>query len=210
MPTSDADLPRPLDANTALAVDAVHHLYDPPLWLVTSAASSTPGSVRAGCIATCVARASIVRDRPRMAAGIARQHHTWRMIEASGCFAVYLLPENALELVWRFGLATGKAADKYAGLPDHRTPLGNPWVDGASAWMDCRVEAAQNAGDRSFYIAAVTGGGVLMDGAKTLTAGGLMHSAPADKRSELDRLYARDGGIDAGAIDAWRAQQRAE
>jgi hypothetical protein len=35
-----------------------------------------------------------------------------------------------------------------------------------------------------------------------------MDLAPPDKRAELDRLYARDGGIDAAAIDAWRAAAR--
>ncbi|WP_295884970.1 flavin reductase family protein [uncultured Thiohalocapsa sp.] len=196
--------PQPLDKTAAAAVNAVYHLYDPPLWLVTAAESPEPGSTRGGCIATFVARASIVRDRPRMVAGIARQHHTWRMIEASRCFAVYLLPETALELVWRFGLATGKDADKYADLPDTRTPLGNPRVRGPMAWLDCRVENAMSSGDRSIYLAEVTGGGVLDDSMQPLSAGRLMDLAPADKRAELDRLYARDGGIDAAAIDAWR------
>jgi flavin reductase (DIM6/NTAB) family NADH-FMN oxidoreductase RutF len=144
-----------------------------------------------------------------MVAGIARQHHTWRMIEASRRFAVYLLPESALDLVWRFGLATGKDQDKYADLTDARTPLGNPRVDGPIAWLDCRVEHSMSTGDRSVYVAAVTGGGVLDDSAPPLTAGRLMDLAPDDKRAELDRLYARDGGIDAAAIDAWRAELQA-
>lgn len=197
--------PQPLDKAAADAVNAVHHLYDPPLWLVTAAESPQPGSTRGGCIATFIARASIVRERPRMLAGIARQHHTWRLIEASGRFAVYLLPEQALGLVWRFGLASGKDVDKYADLPDTRTPLGNPSVDGPIAWLDCQVEQAMSTGDRSVYVAAVTGGAALAESAQPLTAGRLMALAPADKRAELDRLYARDGGIDAAAIDAWRA-----
>jgi flavin reductase (DIM6/NTAB) family NADH-FMN oxidoreductase RutF len=204
MPHTSTEPHQPLDAATADAVNAAYHLYDPPLWLVTAAESPQAGSTRGGCIATFVARASIVRDRPRMVAGIARQHHTWRMIEASHRFAVFLLPESALELAWRFGLATGKDADKYADLPDTRTPLGSPHVEGPIAWLDCRVETSMNTGDRSVYLAEVTGGDVLDPGTKPLTAGRLMDLAPADKRAELDRLYARDGRIDAGAIDAWR------
>jgi flavin reductase (DIM6/NTAB) family NADH-FMN oxidoreductase RutF len=209
MPSTDSHgtTPQPLDQPTADAVNAVYHLYDPPLWLVTAAETATPGSRRGGCIATFVARASIVRDRPRMVAGIARQHHTWRMIEASRRFAVYLLPESALDLVWRFGLATGRDVDKYADLADERTPLGSPRVDGPIAWLDCRVESSMTTGDRSVYVAEITGGGVLDANATPLTAGRLMQLAPADKRAELDRLYARDGGIDAAAIDAWRAEQ---
>lgn len=195
---------QPLDPATADAVDSVYHLCDPQLWLVTAAESPEPGSPRGGCIATHVDRASIVRDLPRLVAGIARQHHTWRMIEASGCFAVALLPESSLDLVWRFGLASGKDADKYAGLPDARTPLGSPRLDGTLAWLDCRVERSMNTGDRTLYLAEIAGGGVLDNSVKPLTAGRLMELAPADKRAELDRLYARDGGIDAAAIQAWR------
>jgi flavin reductase (DIM6/NTAB) family NADH-FMN oxidoreductase RutF len=206
-PAPKAASAQPLDADTAAAVRAVYHLYDPPLWLVTAAETAAPGSRRGGCIATFVARAAIVGDRPRMVTGIARQHHTWRMIEASDRFAVALLPESALGLVWRFGLATGKDTDKYAGLPDLRTPLGNPRVEGLLAWLDCRVENRMDTGDRTVYLAEVTGGGVLADG-NPLTAGRLMDLAPPDKRAELDRLYARDGGIDAAAIDAWRAAVR--
>ncbi len=197
-----------LDLATADAVDAVYRLYDPPLWLVTAAETPTAGSQRGGCIAILVARASIVHQMPRMVVGIARQHHTWRMIEASRRFAVYLLPESAVELVWRFGLATGTEIDKYADLPELRTPLGNPRVQGPIAWLDCEVENSMSTGDRSLYIAAVTGGGAQHDGASPLTAGRLMALAPADKRAELDRLYARDGDIDAAAIDAWRREHR--
>ena len=196
---------QPLDADTAAAVRSVFHRYDPPLWLVTAAASADPGSRRGGCIATCVTRASIVGDRPRVVAGIARQHHTWRLIEQSGCFAVALLPESALELVWRFSLASGKDKDKFADLPDLRTPLGNPRVAGVLAWLDCRVENRMSTGDRTVYVAEVTGGGNETDD-PPLTAGRLMDLAPDDKRAELDRLYARDGRIDAAAIDAWRGR----
>jgi flavin reductase (DIM6/NTAB) family NADH-FMN oxidoreductase RutF len=145
---------------------------------------------------------------PRMVAGIARQHHTWRMIEASKRFAVHLLSESELDLVWRFGLQTGREIDKYAELPDQRTPAGSPLIERAIAWLDCEVETRIDTGDRSVYIAAVTAGGVLKgDAGPPLTAGRLMQLAPADKRAELDRLYARDGAIDAEAIRAWRGQR---
>jgi flavin reductase (DIM6/NTAB) family NADH-FMN oxidoreductase RutF len=207
-PDPNAIPTQPLDADTAKAVAAVYDLYDPPLWLVTAAESAAPGSRRGGCIATFVARASIVRELPRMVAGIARQHHTWRMIEASGRFAVHLLPADGLDLVWRFALASGRDTDKFAGLADVRTPLGSPLIDSALSWLDCRVETSTSTGDRSIYLAAVTGGGVLdATAGPPLTAGRLMELAPADQRAGLDRLYARDGRIDADAITAWRQRR---
>jgi flavin reductase (DIM6/NTAB) family NADH-FMN oxidoreductase RutF len=203
------DPPSPLSPDTAAAVAAVYDLYDPPLWLVTAAEGPEPGSRRGGCIATFVARASIIRDMPRMVAGIARQHHTWRMIEASGRFCVHLLPEDRLDLVRRFALSSGKQHDKYADLPDgpeQRTPEGSPFIAGTLSWLDCRVETRMSTGDRSVYIAAVTGGGVLdADAGPPLTAARLMALMPEPERAELDRLYARDGGIDAEAIRRWRA-----
>ena len=143
-----------------------------------------------------------------MLAGIARQHHSWRMIESNGRFALHLIPEAALDLVWRFALQSGHATDKFANLPDIRTPDGNPLIENALSWLDCRVETSTDTGDRSVYLAAVTGGGVInADASPPRTAGRLMALAPAEQRAILDRLYARDGGIDAQAIDAWRARQ---
>jgi flavin reductase (DIM6/NTAB) family NADH-FMN oxidoreductase RutF len=196
---------QPLDAASADAVDRVYHLYDPPLWLVTAAEDAHPGSRRGGCIATFVARASIVRARPRMVAGIAQQHHTWRMIEASGRFCLHLLPRGALDLVWRFALSSGRDADKFHGFPEDRTPAGSPLVAEALAWLDCRVETRMSTGDRTVYLAAVTGGGTLQpDAGAPMTVGDLMQGAPPDKRAELDRLYARDGQIDTEAMRHWR------
>ncbi|MGB5833661.1 MAG: flavin reductase family protein [Thiohalocapsa sp.] len=197
-----------LDPSSAEAINAVHHLYDPPLWLVTAAESSTPGSPRGGCIATFVARASIVKRMPRMLAGIARQHHSWRMIESSGRFALQLLPESGLDLVWQFALQSGNDVNKFADLPDKRTPGGSPLIDGTLSWFDCRVETSTPTGDRTVYVAAVTDGGIIKPGGgPPLTAGRLMALAPPDKREQLDRLYTRDGAIDGRAIQAWRTQK---
>ena len=50
------------------------------LWLVTAQA----GGRRGGLIATFVNQASIVPEMPRVLVGLARQHHTWELVEASG------------------------------------------------------------------------------------------------------------------------------
>ena len=214
-------LPQPLDDAAADAVRAVYHLYDPPLWLVTAAADELNDGPperrrRGGCVATFVARASIVRHLPRMVAGIARHHHTWQLIENSGRFALHLLPQTGLDLVRRFGMQSGRDVDKFAGLTDLRTANGSPRVAGTLAWLDCRVETSLITGDRSVYLAAVTGGGLgdgLADHASEgvdeppLTVGRLMEMAPTEMRAELDRQYARDGVVDAEAIRDWRARR---
>lgn len=181
------------------AIESVFHLYDPPLWLVTARA----GERRGGLIATSAVRASIVPELPRMLIAIAKQHHTWGLIETSGRFALHLLPAFRLDAVWRFGLATGQDTDKLAGLDAGETPDGNPLYPEAASWMDCRVETSTDIGDRSVYLVEVIGGRVLAEG-PVLTVAGLMRDAPPDRKAELERLYARDQGIDAAAIRAWR------
>lgn len=181
------------------AIESIFHLYDPPLWLVTARA----GERRGGLIATSAVRASIVPELPRMLIAIAKQHHTWELIQASGGFASHLLRATDLGSVWRFGLATGQDTDKLAGLSASETPEGNPLYLEAAAWMDCRVETSMDIGDRSLYLAEILGGRLLTEG-PVLTVAGLMRDAPPERKAELDRLYARDQGIDAAAIRAWR------
>jgi len=180
-------------------ISEVFHLYDPPLWLVTARDVDRRG----GLIATYGVRASIVSELPRMAIGIAKHHHTWGLIEASGAFALHLLRADDLEAVWRFGLASGHDTDKLAGLPDRRTPDGNPLYPEALAWLDCRVEARMDTGDRTLYLVEVSGGAVLDQGSP-LSVGILLRDAPADRLAELDRLYRADQVLDGAAILAWR------
>src|SRR5436190_14102635 len=99
----------------AATASALFAQVDRQLWLVTAAA----GGRRGGLIATFVSEASIVPDLPRVLVGLARQHHTWELVEAGGAFALHLLSAEQLDLVYRFGLTSGRGADKLAGLPWH-------------------------------------------------------------------------------------------
>jgi len=194
----------PVPETTARGIARVFHLYDPPLWLVTAAHEGRRG----GLIATFAVRASIVSHLPRMVLGIARQHHTWGLIEAGGGFALHLLYPGQINLVWRFGLASGHDADKFAGIETKSTPGGQPLISEALAWLDCRVEDRLDSGDRSIYLAAVTAGATTGE-AEPLGVRGLMAAAPPDRQATLSALYARDGQIDAVAIRAWRAAREA-
>ena len=53
---------------------------------------------------------------PRLAVGIARHHHTWELISQSGVFAAHLIDEASAELLWSFGLGSGRERDKFAGV----------------------------------------------------------------------------------------------
>jgi len=183
-------------------ISALQAQVDRELWLVTAQA----GSRRGGLIATFVSQASIVLDAPRMLLGLAKQHHTWELVEASDAFALHLLAECHMDWVWRFGLETGRERDKLVGLDYALGKTGSPILSGAIGWLECRVEARFDIGDRTLYLAEVVDAGI-SDRSPVLTLQRLLHIAPADKLQRLKDLMARDSAVDAAAIEAWRRQR---
>jgi flavin reductase (DIM6/NTAB) family NADH-FMN oxidoreductase RutF len=162
---------------------------NPAIWLVTAAHNERRG----GLIATFVNQASIVPEVPRMLVGIAKQHHTWRLIESSRAFTLHLLDESHLDWVWRFGLQTGHTTDKFDGLPALT----------AAAWLECRVETSMDSGDRTIYLAEVLDA-KLEKATPPLTMKRLLQLAPPDRLRELRDGMMRDAAIDAAAIQSWR------
>jgi flavin reductase (DIM6/NTAB) family NADH-FMN oxidoreductase RutF len=175
---------------------------DREVWLVTA----QHGSRRGGLIATFVNPATIVADLPRMLVGIAKQHHTWELIEASNAFALHLLGEQHLDWVWHFGLQTGRRRDKLDGFRTRAMSTGSPVLEDAIGWLDCRVETRLDAGDRTVYLAEVVQGGVTHF-APPLTSRHLMQAAPPARLAELKRQLHHDSEMDAEAIRKWRARE---
>jgi len=158
-------------------IPEILRLLDREIWLVTAAA----GDRRAGLIATFVNQASIVPEAPRMLIGIAKQHHTWQLIEASRAFTLQLLDESHLDWVWRFGLHSGRTLDKFEGLPA-LSPV---------AWMKCRVETSLDTGDRTIYVGEVTDA-KLEKATPPLTMNFLLQRAPPERMRELRDGMTRD------------------
>ena len=173
---------------------------DRELWLLTAAA----GGRRGGLIATFVSQGSIVPDLPRVVVGLAKQHHTWGLIESGNAFALHLIGEEHLDWVWRLGLRSGRDLDKLAGLPTTAGATGSPILTDALGWLDCRVESRLNTGDRTVYLAEVVGGELKREG-PPLTAQRLIQLAPPERLQQLKEQMTRDIAIDARAIRAWRA-----
>ncbi|HEV7226606.1 MAG TPA: flavin reductase family protein [Pirellulales bacterium] len=178
-------------------------LADRELWLITSQAEGRRG----GLIATFVSHASLVPELPRILVAIAKQHHTWRLIESSGAFAAHLLAERSLEWVWRFGLQSGRDIDKLAGLSIEQAATGSPLLGDALGWLDCRVETQFDTGDRTVYVAEVLEARRSLDG-PPLTMKRLLELAPPERLEQLRQLRLRDSAIDAAAIRAWRKESR--
>jgi flavin reductase (DIM6/NTAB) family NADH-FMN oxidoreductase RutF len=180
-------------------ISRVYAQLDPPVWLVTAA----DGGRRGGLIATTVTQASIVDAMPRQLITVNKRHHTHALIKGCGAFAMHLIDETQLDLVWRFGLQSGRDVDKLAGLQFRTGATGSPLLPEALAWFDCRVETAMDSGDRTIYLAAV------VDGRQErtdppLTNRRLFDLAPPDKQKIMSDQYEHDARLDAEAIQQWR------
>ncbi len=187
-------------------VEQIAKIYgqlDPPLWLVTAA----HGDRRGGFIATTVTQASIVAGMSRQLITVNKCHNTHELIEASGAFALHLIDETQLDLVWRFGLQSGRDVDKFSGLRFETGESGSPLLPEALAWFDCRVETHMDSGDRTIYLAAVIDGR-LQRTAPPLTSRRFFSIAPPDKKRIMDEQYATDSRLDALAIQQWRAENQ--
>ena len=182
-----------------LAASDVFAQTDRELWLVTARGQDRQG----GLIATFVCNASLPPELPRVLAAIARQHHTWQLIEASGAFALHLIGEAQLDWVWRFGMNSGRDIDKLSGLNTRTGASGSPLLTDALGWLDCRVEARFDTGDRTAYLAEVVDA-QLNRREPPLSMQRLLQLAPPDKLAELKDLRQRDSAIDVAAITAWR------
>jgi flavin reductase (DIM6/NTAB) family NADH-FMN oxidoreductase RutF len=151
-----------------------------------------------------VNNASLVPALPRLIAGIGRHHHTWALIQRSHAFAAHLLREDRADLFWRFGIGSGRDANKFADLRWHPGSTGSPVLDEALAWVDCAVETELDIGDRTIFVAAIVEGGVNGSG-RAMTANHLLHLASDEQRRRLDEERRRDETLDANAILSWRA-----
>lgn len=176
---------------------------DREIWLVTAQADTRRG----GLLATFVNQASIVPDLPRMLVGLSRKHHTWELVEQSNAFVLHLLGEQHLDWVWRFGLESGRGQDKLHGLRLRKSSTGNPVLEDAIGWLDCRVEGRLDTGDRTVYLAEVVQSGVSVF-SRPLTFQRLLQLAPPAQLSEMKRQLHHDSQIDAEAIRQWRSRMR--
>src|SRR5436190_7969901 len=103
-------------------IDVALRLIDRELWIITAA----DGAWHGGLLATWVSTASIDRERPVLLAGIAPNHFTAELVQASRAFAAHLLRPDQIDLAWNFANGSGKNRDKLAGLGVENHESGSP------------------------------------------------------------------------------------
>ncbi len=174
---------------------------NPEIWVVTAAHES----LRGGLVATFVSQASIVPNLPRVIVGLAKQHHTWGIIENSGVFGLNLVGEDHVDWVWHFGMQSGRSTDKLTDIATTWSSAGSPMLDDAIAWLDCKVEASFDTGDRTIYLAEVVAAESRRD-TTPLTIKRVLEMAPPERLQQMKVGLTRDSDIDAKAILQWRGK----
>lgn len=95
---------------------------------------------------------SVSLDPPLVGFLVARTSTSWPKIEPLGQFAVSVLAEHDIAASRAFALTGG---DKFAGRAWHHSAAGQPVLDDALAWFDCRVHRTVDAGDHLFVLGEV-------------------------------------------------------
>uniref|UniRef100_A0A7V6A4W1 Flavin reductase n=1 Tax=Desulfobacca acetoxidans TaxID=60893 RepID=A0A7V6A4W1_9BACT len=86
---------------------------------------------------------------------IAPSRYTHDLIKESGVFAVNVLSQGQVDLGKRFGFASGRRVDKFAGLNYITADTGSPILSQAWAYFDARLVETFPAGDHTLFVGEV-------------------------------------------------------
>jgi 3-hydroxy-9,10-secoandrosta-1,3,5(10)-triene-9,17-dione monooxygenase reductase component len=116
------------------------------LTVITSSTAQGPAGF------TCQSFAALSLDPALVTFSPARTSTTWPVLRDAGSFTVNILPAEHQHLAAQFARS---GADKFAGAGHTYSPLGNPILDDALAWIDCELHAEYDGGDHTIVVAAV-------------------------------------------------------
>ena len=116
----------------------------------------TPAGEPRGLTASAVASVSL--DPPLVLVCVEHTADTYAALRESRRFAINFLSSEMESVSRRF--ADGDAADKFRDVPHHRGSTGVPILQGALAWVECRVHALHEGGDHAIFVGEVVDAGV--------------------------------------------------
>ena len=116
------------------------------LTVITSSTGQGPAGF------TCQSFASLSLDPALVTFSPTRTSTTWPVLRDAGSFTVNILPAEHQHLAGQFARS---GTDKFAGVHYTSSPLGNPILDEALAWIDCELHAEYDGGDHTIVVAAV-------------------------------------------------------
>lgn len=101
----------------------------------------------------CQSFAALSLDPPLVVFMVGRTSRTWPLIARAGVFCVNVLGAQQGELCRGFARS---GADKFAGVAYDAAPVsGSPRLAGASAWIDCTIQAVHTGGDHLIVVGRV-------------------------------------------------------
>ncbi|PVG83613.1 flavin reductase [Nocardioides gansuensis] len=95
---------------------------------------------------------SVSLDPPLVAFYPDKTSTSWPRIEQRGAFCVSVLGADQESLCRNFAM---KSDDKFRHVSWRLSGTGSPIINGAVAWIDCRIESVQEAGDHYLVLARV-------------------------------------------------------
>jgi 3-hydroxy-9,10-secoandrosta-1,3,5(10)-triene-9,17-dione monooxygenase reductase component len=107
---------------------------------------------------TCQSFFSQSLEPPCVATSVSRRSSTLPYLRLAGSFGVNILAANQDALAMQFAR---KDVDRWAHVPWKLSAQGNPRLEGALAWMDCRIMTDVEAGDHAVLIGEVLDAAVL-------------------------------------------------
>lgn len=100
---------------------------------------------------------SVSLDPPLVAFCVARHSTSWSRIRTARRFCVNILAEDQEEVSRLFATP---GADRFRGIGWRLSSWGSPLLTGVLAWVDCTLEAENDAGDHVLVIGRVRDIGV--------------------------------------------------
>jgi 3-hydroxy-9,10-secoandrosta-1,3,5(10)-triene-9,17-dione monooxygenase reductase component len=101
---------------------------------------------------TCQSFTSLSMDPPLIAFNPMKASTSWPRIREMGTFCVNILSTDSRQVSGQFARS---GADKFEGVTHSHSPLGNPILDCALAWVDCELEAEYDGGDHTIVVGEV-------------------------------------------------------
>jgi flavin reductase (DIM6/NTAB) family NADH-FMN oxidoreductase RutF len=192
-------------ADALSQIEEVFRLVNREVWIVTAA----DGVSRGGLCATWVSQTSLDPLRPVALLGIAPNHFTRELIDRSRRCALHLLRSDQAPIALALAIGSGRERDKLAGLAESESLHEPPRLRDALAWIDCRILTHYDGGDRIYYWAAVTQGGLSAadrSAGQPLRERDVLTAATDEQRRLLKENREFDIECNRPLHEAWRAQ----
>ena len=97
---------------------------------------------------------SLSLDPPLLGIAIGRHAALHELLREAGAFAVSILGAGQEHLAQHFARGVPPIG-LWVGIDTRRGELGAPLIDGALAWIECRLASEHPAGDHTFFVGDV-------------------------------------------------------